>query len=299
MLESFIERSIIVGQVVVGIDGSASANAALHWAAREAGRYDAEVVALRSWSDPLVLGPSLTDAWKDPTAGERQARADMVEEVDAVAEAYPEVRFISELVADSPATALVAASEKAPLVVVGSRGRGGFASLLLGSVGQRVAMAAESTVVVVREPEHSDGLVVVGVDGSESSRHALTWAAEAARHRGCALRVVMAWSYLAPVDEHGSAEFRADYTEADAWKALTVIVDETLGTDVDLEVDLQAICDLPARALLEQAADASLLVVGPQGWSRHARVGLGSITIQVLHHAPCPLAIVRPVGTTE
>lgn len=292
-MQRVFERNDVVGQVVVGTDGSPSALRAMQWAAQESARFGSEVVAIRSWSDPLILGPSLTQAWMEPNSAEKQVRGELDEEIAGFAEAHPEVRFISELVSESPAAALLAASEEASLVVVGNRGRGGFASLLLGSVSQRVAMAATSTVVVVRKTDHADGPVVVGVDGSVPSRDALTWAADAARARGRGLRVVLAWNYLAPLDEHGPTAFRANYTEADAWKTLSAIVDETLGTDIDQEVDLQAVCDLPARALLGQAEDASLVVLGPRGWSRHARVGLGSVTLQVLHHASCPLAIVR------
>lgn len=282
-----------MSEIVVGFDGSTAAHDALRWAAEEAERSSRDLLAVQSWSDPVFLGPSTAETWFDPGAGERAASAEFEAQVQAVAQAYPTVRMATSLVSAPPAQALLAASEHASLVVVGNRGRGGFASLLLGSVGQRVASAAETTVVIVRPSDAPAGAVVVGVDGSEPSRRALGWAAAAARERSVPLRVVLAWSFLSPQGEHGGEPIRADYTEADAWKALGAIADEVLGSDPGVEVDLQAVCDLPAKALLAHATDASLLVVGPRGWSRYRQFTLGSVTWQVLHHATCPLAIVR------
>lgn len=282
-----------MSKIVVGFDGSSTAQDALRWAAEEAERRSTELSVIQSWNDPVFLGPSLSEAWLDPGASRRTAHARFEEQVSAVAEHHPKVQFSTALVSEPPAKALLSASEDASFVVIGSRGLGGFASLLLGSVGQRVASAAESTVVIVRQPGAADGGVVVGVDGSEPSRRALAWAAEAARQRSCPLRVVLAWNFLSPQGEHGSEEFRSDYTEADAWKTLGAIVDDVLGDEPDVEIDLQAICDLPAKALLAQAQDASLLVVGPRGWSKRPQLDLGSVTWQVLHHVTCPMAIVR------
>lgn len=161
------------------------------------------------------------------------------------------------------------------MVVVGHRGRGEFSSLLLGSVSQWIATRALSTVVVVRPSENKDGDVLVGADGSEPSRRALAWAAEEARQRDSRLRVVLAWSYLLPEGVHGLEPFRAGYTDADARRALRTIAEEVLGPDPGLEVKLEATCDLAARALIERADHAALLVVGPQKSSMHSRLDLG------------------------
>ncbi len=278
-------------QVVVGFDGSKASMDALRWAAGEAEARGFDVLVIESWNEPFFAGPSLIEAWEDPLAAEHMARLELDTRVDEVQREFPNVRFPTELVSDPPALALTAASQRNPLVVVGARGRGGFASLLLGSVSQHVATAASSTVVVVREPGEPDGDVVVGVDGSEPSRRALVWAAEAAHHRNSRLRVVMAWSYLKPIGEHGAEAFRPHYTATDAEAAAHAIVDEVMGGEV--EVTVEAVCDLAARALIERAEKAALLVVAPRGWTRHVHMDLGSVTLQLLHHAPCPLAIVR------
>ena len=103
----------------------------------------------------------------------------------------------------------------------------------------------------------------------------------------------MAWSYLMPEGEHGVEPFRVSYTSDHASLALQNIVKEVLGSDPGLVVELEATCDLAARALIERAGDASLVVVGPQKTPSRAWLDLGSVTLQALHHVSCPIAIVR------
>jgi nucleotide-binding universal stress UspA family protein len=132
------------------------------------------------------------------------------------------------------------------------------------------------------------GVVVVGVDGSEGARRALRWAAEEARLRGVALRVVHVWSYL---DQAGEA-FDPTYGEDDARRLL----DEALagaGTELGgLDVERRTVCDLASRGLLESAADGDLLVVGARGMGGFRGLMLGSVSQQVAQHAPCPVVIV-------
>lgn len=179
------------------------------------------------------------------------------------------------------------------MVVVGARGRGGFARLRLGSVGRRVASEASSPVVIVHPCAHPDGAVVVGVDGLPSAREALLFAADEARTRGVDLRVVMAWSYQPPDGTEGLDPRRAEYTVDEAHRALRQIVDEVLGACPGLEVSLEAPFDLAAKALIERSAEAALVVVGPRNRSLRHRIDLGSVTAQLLRHAECPVAVVR------
>ena len=280
-------------QIVVGFDGSKPAMGALRWAAEEAERHGWEVLVVQSWREPILGDRPLIEIWQDPEAGARLVKAELDGAVDRVAGDHPAVHFSTQLLGDRPDRVIIEVSEDAPLVVVGARGRGGFSSLLLGSVSRRVASGAASTVVVVRGKWDAGGDVVVGVDGSVPSRRALAWAAAEARQRRCRLRVVLAWSYLLPEGVHGPEPFRASYTDADARLALRTIADEVLGTDPGVEVELEATCELAAKALMERGEDAALLVVGPRKSSMRTRFDLGSVTLQLLHHAPCPLAIVR------
>lgn len=140
------------------------------------------------------------------------------------------------------------------------------------------------------------GAIVVGVDESEMARHALLWAVDEGRHRGWTVRAVLAWSYIDQHDGHGDGTFRPDYTEQDAIAELDRLIDEIVPA-ADLERD--AICDLPARALLDASENADLLVVGAHGMSNIKGMLLGSVSQQVVHHATCPVVVVRsPVSAT-
>ncbi|MDP1804430.1 MAG: universal stress protein [Acidimicrobiales bacterium] len=128
-------------------------------------------------------------------------------------------------------------------------------------------------------------VVVVGVDGSEQARRALTWAAEEAKLRGARLRVVHVWSYLAQTGE----AFDPTYGDDDARRLLQEAV---AGLDDGVDIELTAVCDLPARGLLDSSRDADLLVVGARGMGGFGGLLLGSVSQQVAQHAPCPVVIV-------
>ena len=132
------------------------------------------------------------------------------------------------------------------------------------------------------------GIVVVGVDESDGSRRAVEWAAEEARLRGAVLRPVLAWSFL----DQPEGKFDAAYGEDDALRRLDQAL-EAAGVDLRaIEVDRRAVNDLPARALLDASKDADLLVVGSRGAGGFKGLLLGSVSQQVVQHAPCPVTVV-------
>ena len=138
-------------------------------------------------------------------------------------------------------------------------------------------------------------VVVVGVDGSEGSLRALRWAAEEARIRGARLRVLRAWSYA----DQPEGGFDPAYDEEAARRVLDESI-ASLGTDSSgLKIERRIVCDLPARALLDAAADADLLVVGSRGLGGFQGLLLGSVSQQVVHHAPCPIVIVPGAERSE
>ena len=128
-------------------------------------------------------------------------------------------------------------------------------------------------------------VIVVGVDGSDGSHLALRWAAAEARLRQARLRVVHVWSYL---DQ--TAEFDPSYGERDAAELLDRAI-AAIDTD-GLDIEPRTVCDLPARGLLDAAADADLLVVGARGVGGFRGLLLGSVSQQVAQHTPCPAVIV-------
>jgi nucleotide-binding universal stress UspA family protein len=188
---------------------------------------------------------------------------------------------------------LVAESRQAQLVVVGDRGLGGFTGLLLGSVAVGLAAHAASPVAVVRGAAPSpDGQVVVGVDGSPTSEAALAAAYEAAAARRVRLVAVHTWW-----------DFLIDTTLAPLldWEAIEgdehVLLAERLAGWAekypDVEVRRVVARDKPAHSLLQQATGAQLVVVGSRGRGGFAGLLLGSVSHSLLHHAPCPVLVVR------
>jgi nucleotide-binding universal stress UspA family protein len=136
----------MVKRIVVGVDGSDGALAAMRWTADEAAQWDADVVAVQAWEfTPLVVA---TDAPIDL----QQLRADTDAQLDRqVREIFGdrEARVERRVVEDLPANAVLEAAADADLVVVGSRGRGGLKGMLLGSVSQKVVHHSPCPVVVI------------------------------------------------------------------------------------------------------------------------------------------------------
>lgn len=133
--------------VLVGIDGSPASEAATAFAFDEASRRHVDLVALHAWSDIGVF-PVLGMDWHEY---EDLGHELLGERLAGWQEQYPDVRVRRRVVCDQPAHRLLDESQHAQLVVLGNRGRGGFAGLLLGSVSTAVAEAAKCPVIVVRD----------------------------------------------------------------------------------------------------------------------------------------------------
>jgi nucleotide-binding universal stress UspA family protein len=137
------------------------------------------------------------------------------------------------------------------------------------------------------------GRIVVGVDGCEYARTALRWAQREARLQAYQLTAVLAWGLFDQLHAGGDTSFDPDYGPSDAAAALAAVVEDTVGSEAAAEVEQLVVCDLPAGALLELAQSAELLVVGPRGRGALRELMLGSVTQACLHHASCPVAVVR------
>jgi nucleotide-binding universal stress UspA family protein len=148
-----------MGKVVVGVDGSPGGLKALHWALGETRVRGCPLFVVHAWTVPLIdalpepwaivtppLGPS-NDELRDHL--ETAARHVLDASVDKARAAEPDLEIHGELAEDRPAAALLSAARDADLLVVGSRGRGGFAGLLLGSVSAQCVHHAPCPVVVV------------------------------------------------------------------------------------------------------------------------------------------------------
>ena len=137
------------------------------------------------------------------------------------------------------------------------------------------------------------GRIVVGVDESAGAAAALRWAVREAAARRISLTAVLAWGFL---DQHHAVArrpFDPAYGEADAMAALESIVAAAVGTVRADTIEHVVVCDLPAEALLDSSEGADLLVVGARGLGAVRGLLLRSVSQECLHHATCPVAIVR------
>jgi nucleotide-binding universal stress UspA family protein len=137
--------------VVVGVDGSKTSAKAIDFAFDQAEQLHAKVVALHAWSSPFhTYADGQSMLLFDEQKIQDEARLLVAESVAGAAADHPDVQWTTELVSGSPAQALVRRSESADLLVLGTRGRGGFTGLLLGSVSQSVLHHTECPIAVVR-----------------------------------------------------------------------------------------------------------------------------------------------------
>jgi nucleotide-binding universal stress UspA family protein len=284
--------------IVVGYDGSDSAKTALDWALRRAERVQADVevvfVADDSWdSDAYAASPAIR-RHGEVVLGGAAFHADSK---------APHVAVHSRVVAGRPAEVLTAVAEEvgAGLLVVGSAGKDLYHRVTTGSVSVKVAASATVPVVVI--PEHSAtghrSGVVVGLDGSEAAVPVLARAAAEAAALEAPLRVLSAWT-LPPL---ATPEFTDDPALYDALEQNTrTAVDEALAglrsapdaaQHAVPSIETSIVLDSPATALIAAGAEAELLVVGSHGRRGLSRFLLGSVSHDVLIHAPCPVLVLR------
>jgi nucleotide-binding universal stress UspA family protein len=140
-----------VSVIVVGVDGSSESKAALRWALDEARLRGATLRVVRAWTTPLVYeGAFIPPDALDTDALQQEAAEALDELIGQASGAETPVSVERLVVQGAPARVLVEAAEQADLLVVGSRGHGGFAGLLLGSVSQQCAHHAPCPVVIIR-----------------------------------------------------------------------------------------------------------------------------------------------------
>ena len=137
--------------------------------------------------------------------------------------------------------------------------------------------------------------IVVGVDGSEPSEKALRWAADEARLRGATLDVVLAWEpmMVGAYPYGGTPAFDPAELEAGAKERLASAMADLDTSGLVAPPNELLRCGSPSSVLIELSKDADLVVVGSRGRGGFAGLLLGSVSQQVLHHAHCPVALVR------
>lgn len=293
--------SVPSGAVVVAFDGSQHADRALEWGAAVAVREHRPLVLVHATDLP---NPSWAAFPAIPQSTDLQALRESVQDAgerllgdaaERVRRVHPSADVHTHCEAGDPRELLVSLSSRAHLLTIGSRGRGMFRRLLLGSVATAVTRHAECPVVVLRpHSEVSSGAgVLVGVDGTTpQARETLHFAFRAASWTDSALTVLYCFWDLSREDP-GDALVADDDREYTAERAL---ISESMAglrekyPDVDVRVQLAR--GLVDRVLLDLTPGRDLLVVGARSHGAVGEALLGSVATTMLEQAPCPVAVV-------
>ncbi|KUL49666.1 hypothetical protein ADL22_08195 [Streptomyces sp. NRRL F-4489] len=281
--------------VTVGVDGTPEATAAVLWAAHEAELRRARLRLLHAWvllapePEPEVPPEDDRNYWPHRIVGEARA---------AVRDRHPALPVDEALVAKDPLVALEEAAEQSCLLVLGSRDLGGVARYVMGETGLQVVAHTGTPTVLVRARQGAarapDAPVAAALSLHEPCQALLSFAFGSAARRGAPLRVVhgrhlpsYAYNRGGGVEPVAAREAVAAAREELA-AALRPWREKYPEVVVDPRVELES----PARALLRDAADAALLVVGRRHKLRFPAPRIGHVVQAAVHHAPCPVAIV-------
>jgi nucleotide-binding universal stress UspA family protein len=280
-------------RVVVGVDASHHASHAADWAAREAEQRGMPLHVIHALdADPssALSGPG---AYSTHVHAVTEASEQLLAEVKyRIQSVHPSLDVTTELVHQAAAGALVLASHQAELLVVGTRGRGGFAGLPLGSVSARVVAHAHCPVVVLRDHDQrnaSVGEVVLGMQENQAEETIL-FAFEQAARTGAGLRALHAW---APYPGN-SRDYLSD-TDVLARQAAERMVAELAPLREkfpSVRVTISVERGHPAAVLAGASAEARLVVVGAHRHLGPLSLGVGPVIHGLLSHAYSPVAVV-------
>lgn len=290
------------GTIVVGIDGSPDAERALDWASDQAALeqrtltlvHAVQVVGFPAAGTFVATGidyGGMTDILLD------SGRVLLAAARDHALERRPGIEVVDVLSSGDARNELLTLSRRAALVVVGSRGRGPVASLLLGSVSVSVSKHAACPVVVCRPAPGTPGEpgtgILVGVDGTERSLPAVEFAFRIAAFRGHPLTVLHCYWDTLPLGPDGPPE--ADLNDLRALVAESIAGMAEKFPEVAVDVQLRR--GFADRALVEASAGHALLVLGHHPLPALDDLVYGSVAPAVVEHARCPVAVVPAPGT--
>ncbi|MDX2296305.1 MULTISPECIES: universal stress protein [Streptomyces] len=273
--------------LVVGVDPVRATPLAPAWAADEAHRRH---LALRLVA--AVPPPHAARHADDPRHRERTRRAAdaLRATADRVRARQPDVSVDTALVEGPPAAVMAGLAQEAAMVVLGSRHLSRTEEFLsAGSLVVPVTARARCPVVVVGDAEHTTqdpAYLVVGIDGSDSSRAALALAFEEADLRRCALRAVAVWQPPVFTVHTGDTLFHAERR---------LLSETTAGWAAkypDVRLAHEVLIGSPVELLAEAAEHALAVVVGRRGRGGYSGMRVGSVVHGLLHRAHCPVITV-------
>lgn len=269
-------------RVLVGFDASEHSRTALDRAAEEAVLRDVPLEILSGW--PWELLPPMEGQDTGGSTLHDRSRHLVDNAAEELRKRYPKLRVIPSMTSEAAADALAHRSEGAVLTVVGSRGHGGFAGLLLGSVSLRVAAHTASPLLVVRgDTGRSHDRVLLGVD-ADTERAAIEFAFEEAKRHDAELHVVHAFDFAPnPEDVHHAAA---------AEKVASTTVAAVAEGHPDVRLRTETVQGSPRRALVEASEQADVVVVGRHHRRYRFGMQLGPVLHSVLHHSHCPVVLV-------
>jgi nucleotide-binding universal stress UspA family protein len=292
----------------VGVDGSVPSLHALRRAVRSASLLDASVTAVAVWQFPAaVFDGSVAPAGWSP---EEDTRAMLAASVASVVGENPPDWFSAQVREGLASRVLIDESADADLLVLGSRGHGGFVGLLLGSVSATCSQYATCPVLVVHEPASQADTepvelpritrLVVGVDGSAPSTAALRRAVELAPFLKSTVLAVTAWQYPVTyaastiIPQHAQLERSP---EDSAHRVADSVAREVFNGVVPDWFRSVARHGAPARVLIDASGEGDLLVVGSRGRGGFSGLLLGSVSTACAEYARCPVVIFHTVDT--
>ncbi|MCE7004677.1 universal stress protein [Kibdelosporangium philippinense] len=286
--------------IIVGVDGSAAALAAVRWAAQEASARKLPLTLVHLQPDPISRYHDEKVAAAMRPALREQAEKWLHEALVAARAEVPDQNPSIELGDAEVVAALVEMSADAAMIVLGARGLGGFTGMLVGSTANSVVAGATCPVTLVRTPRlgpsETAGPVVVGVDGSPASEAAIKFAFEEASLRRTSLIAVHTWTevYLDP--ELNVDRIALDTTVLEE-RERELLAQRLAGWQEkypDVPVTRVVTKGRPVRALLDYDEQAQLIVVGSRGLGGYHGMLLGSTSQALMHYTLTPLAVVRP-----
>jgi nucleotide-binding universal stress UspA family protein len=281
--------------IVVAVDGSERNRSAVDWAAHQAAEAGCKLVLVTAVEDELIPTPHFS------VRGGDQQVLDMLTDVRSdVRHVVSEQSVEIAAVAGSPVEVILERSGDARMTVVGKRGLGAFARVLVGSTS--IALAGRSKVPVAiipdawKQADHSDDPVVVGIDSYRPDHNPIHLAFSLARRLGVKLVAVHGWVTPATHTWDATMAGAAAQWEKDAHKEFDKVLDIWRERFPDVEVEAVHMHSHPAMAVLDAAEHAQLVVLGRHTDGRLGGFAFGSVTRAVLHYSECPVMVVPTEG---